>query len=415
MNLKRVVVTGLGALTPVGNNVSHFWNALVTGVSGANLITRFDTTQFKTKFACEVKNFDPLAFIDRKEARKMDLSGQYAFVAAKEAITDADFLNSPIQKERIGVILGTGIGGFSSLYEGIQFFLDNDKSPKLSPFFIPRILGDSITSNIALFYDFQGSSYITTSACSSSANALIDAYYSIILGKNDIVISGGSEACIYDTPVAGFNSMNALSVNNDQFLTASRPFDVSRDGFVMGEGAGILVLEEYEHAVKRGAKIYAEITGTGLVTDTYHYTSPHPEGNAAYRAMQLAMEEAKIKPEQVQHINTHCTATPLGDISECKAIERLFGAHAPNLLVNATKSMTGHLLGAAAAIESIATVLAITHGVVPPTINLQNVDPEIPALNFVANKKQECKIQHAISNSFGFGGHNSSILFSKLK
>ncbi len=415
MNQKRVVITGLGALTPIGNSIPQFWDALTKGVSGANLITHFDTTLFKTKFACEVKNFNPLDYIDRKEARKMDLAAQYAFVAAQEAVADAGILDdSTLDKERIGVILGTGIGGFSSINEGIYTYYAQNKNPKLSPFFIPRVLGDSITSNIAMFYGFKGASYVTTSACSSSANAIINAYHSIILGKNDIVITGGAEACIYDTPIAGFNSMNALSTNNDEYGTASRPLDITRDGFVMGEGAGIFIVEEYERAIQRGATIYAEITGTGLVTDTFHYTAPHPEGKSAYRAMKLALEEGGILPTQVQHINPHLTSTPLGDISECKAIANLFGDHAHNIQISATKSMTGHLLGGAAAIESIAVILAIKHCLAPPTLHLQNLDPEIPNLNYTLNKAVPCNIAHALNNSFGFGGHNTSILFSKL-
>ncbi len=412
---RRVVVTGIGALTPIGNNKTQFWDALLAGVSGANLITRFDTTHFKTKFACEVKDFDPSLFIDRKDMRKMDLCGQYAFVAAQEAINDAKLIESDVNKERVGVILGTGIGGYTSLHESSETFLKNGGTPRFSPFFIPRILGDSIASNIALAYEYTGPSFVTTSACASAANAIIDAYYNIILGKSEVIISGGAEACIEGPPIGGFNAMNALSVNNDEYLSASRPFDASRDGFVMGEGAGIIVLEEYEHAVKRGAHIYAEISGVALTTDVHHFTAPHPDGDAAYKSMQLAIEDAMISPADVQHINTHGTATPLGDLSECIAIDNLFGSIGNRVLVNSTKSMTGHLLGAAAAVEAIVTVLAIKHQVVPPTINVKNIDPEMPDINFVLDQKLPTQLNHAISNSFGFGGHNSSIVFSKIK
>ena len=414
MEIKRVVITGLGALTPIGNDISTYWDSLLMGVSGATPITRFNTDLFKTKFACEVKNFDPQLFIDRKEVRKMDLVGQYAMVTAMEAVKDSGLNFQELNTNRIGVIFGTGIGGFTTLTESFDTFYQSGKVPRLSPFFIPKILGDMIVGNIALFYDLKGPSYITTSACASSANAIIDAFHLIQLGKADIMLTGGSEAVILETPIAGFNAMNALSTRNEEYLTASSPFDTDRDGFVMGEGAATLVLEEYEHAVARGAKIYAEIGGIGMSTDTHHITSPHPDGEAAFNAMRSAIEDAKLPIEAVDHINTHGTSTPAGDISECLAIEKLFGSHTPNILVNSTKSMTGHLLGAAGAIEAIATVLALQTGKIPPTINIKNLDPEIPNLNFVINKMTEKDIHIALSNSFGFGGHNCSILFKKI-
>ncbi len=414
MEIKRVVITGLGALTPIGNNVSSYWDSLLMGVSGATPISRFNTDLFKTKFACEVKNFDPLEFIDRKEVRQMDLVGQYAMVSAMEAVKDSQLDLNTIDKNRIGIVFGTGIGGFTTLSESFETYLQSGKSPRLSPFFIPKILGDMIVGNIALYFDIKGPSYITTSACASSANAIIDAFHLIQLGKADMMLSGGSEAVILDTPIAGFNAMNALSTRNDTYQTASSPFDINRDGFVMGEGAATLVLEEYNHAIARGAKIYAEIGGVGMTTDTHHITSPHPDGEAAFNAMKLALDDAGLDVTSIDHINTHGTATPAGDISECLAIEKLFGEHTPNILVNSTKSMTGHLLGAAGAVEAIATILALQTGKIPPTINVNELDPEIPTLNFVLNKMVEKNINFALSNSFGFGGHNCSILFKKI-
>ncbi len=414
MEIKRVVITGLGALTPIGNNVSSYWDSLLMGVSGATPITRFNTDLFKTKFACEVKNFDPLEYIDRKEVRKMDLVGQYAMVSTMEAVKDSQLDFNAIDKNRAGIVFGTGIGGFTTLSESFETYLQSGKSPRLSPFFIPKILGDMIVGNIALYFDIKGPSYITTSACASSANAIIDAFHLIQLGKVDVMLSGGSEAVILDTPIAGFNAMNALSTRNETYQTASSPFDINRDGFVMGEGAATLVLEEYNHAIARGAKIYAEIGGVGMTTDTHHITSPHPDGEAALNAMKLALDDARLDVTSIDHINTHGTATPAGDISECLAIETLFGEHTPNILVNSTKSMTGHLLGAAGAVEAIATVLALQTGKIPPTINVNELDPEIPDLNFVLNKMVEKNINVALSNSFGFGGHNCSILFKKI-
>jgi 3-oxoacyl-[acyl-carrier-protein] synthase II len=414
MKVKRVVITGLGALTPLGNTVSEYWNGLLNGVSGSNLITHFDTTNFKTKFACEVKNFDPNAFIDRKVARSMDRCGQYAFVTAMEAIKDSGLDLENINKRRVGVILGTGIGGISTILEGMQFYYENGKIPKFSPFMLTRALSDMVSGNIAIHFGFSGANCVVTSACASSANALADAYHAIQLGKVDIVVSGGAEASINELGIGGFNSMNALSTRNDEFESASRPFDITRDGFVMGEGSGTLIVEDYEHAKARGAKIYAELAGVGLVTDTYHITAPHPEGEAAKWAMKTAIEDAKLEITDIGHINTHGTATPLGDISECLAIQDLFGDHAFKMAINATKSMTGHMLGAAGAVEAIATILALQHGKVPPTINLKEKDPAIPDFNFTLNHAIEHNFYAAISNSFGFGGHNASLLFSKF-
>ncbi|MDR0205686.1 MAG: beta-ketoacyl-ACP synthase II [Bacteroidales bacterium] len=414
MKVKRVVITGLGALTPIGNTVPEYWNSLLSGVSGSNPITYFDVQHFKTKFACEIKNFDPNNFIDRKIARSMDRCGQYAFVTALEAINDSSLDLEKINKRRVGVILGTAIGGISSIIEAIDLFYTNGKIPKFSPFLLTRALGDMIAGNIAIHYGFSGTNCVTTSACASSANALVDAYHAIQLGKLDVVISGGAEAGINQFAIGGFNSMNALSTRNDEYSTASRPFDVSRDGFVMGEGSATLVVEDYEHAKARGAKIYAELAGVGLITDTYHITAPHPEGEAAKLAMKTAIEDANLNISDIGHINTHGTSTPLGDISECIAIRDLFGEHVGNIAINAIKSMTGHMLGAAGAAESIATILAMQTGMVPPTINLKEKDSEIPDFNFTPNLAAKHSFYAALSNSFGFGGHNASIVFSKI-
>jgi len=414
MKVKRVVITGLGALTPIGNTVSEYWDSLLKGVSGANPITYFNTENYKTKFACEIKKFDAGSFIDRKVARSMDKCGQYAFVTAMEAITDSGLELEKINKQRVGVILGTAIGGISSITEALFTLNEHGGVPKFSPFLLTRSLGDMIAANIALHYGFSGTNCVVTSACASSANALVDAYHAIQLGKVDVVVSGGAEACINQLGIGGFNAMNALSTRNEEFKTASRPFDIARDGFVMGEGSATLILEDYEHAKTRGAKIYAELAGIGLVTDTYHITAPHPYGKAAKLAMKLAIEDAKLNITDIGHINTHGTSTQLGDISECIAIQDLFGEHAYNIAINATKSMTGHMLGAAGAAEAIATILALQQGKVPPTINLKEKDPEIPNYNFVANHAIEHHFEAAISNSFGFGGHNASLVFSKF-
>ena len=414
MKVKKVVITGLGALTPIGNTVPEYWESLVKGVSGANLITSFNTENYKTKFACEIKNFNPENLIDRKVARSMDRCGKYAFVTAIEAIKDSGLELEKINKQRVGVILGTAIGGISSIIEAIDILHGNSGIPRFSPFLLTRALGDMIAGNIALHYGFSGTNCVTTSACASSANALVDAYHAIQLGKIDLVISGGAEAGINQLAVGGFNSMNALSTRNDDFKTASRPFDLMRDGFVLGEGSCTLVVEDYEHAKARGAKIYAELAGVGLITDTYHITAPHPQGEAAKLAMKMAIEDAKLSATDIGHINTHGTSTPLGDISECLAIQDLFGDHAYKIAINATKSMTGHMLGAAGAAEAIATILALKTGKVPPTINLKEKDPEIPNFNFVPNCAVEHQFYAAITNSFGFGGHNASLVFSKF-
>jgi len=414
MKVKKVVITGLGALTPIGNTVPEYWNNLLKGVSGANPITYFDTENYKTKFACEIKNFDPNALIDRKIARSMDRCGQYAFVTAMEAIKDSGLELERVTKQRVGVILGTAIGGISTIIEAFQILHENKGIPKYSPFLLTRALADTIAGNIAIHFGFSGTNCVTTSACASSANALVDAYHAIQLGKVDLVISGGAEAGINQLAVGGFNSMNALSTRNDEFETASRPFDLTRDGFVMGEGSCTLLVEDYEHAKARGAKIYAELSGVGLVTDTYHITAPHPQGEAAKLAMKMAIEDATLKTTDIGHINTHGTSTPLGDVSECLAIADLFGEHAYNMAINAIKSMTGHMLGAAGAAEAIATILALQTGKIPPTINLKEPDSAIPNLNFVPNRAIERQFYAAISNSFGFGGHNASLVFSKF-
>jgi len=414
MKVKRVVITGLGALTPIGNSVPEYWNSLLQGVSGANLINSFNTEGFKTKFACEIKNFDPTIFIDRKTARSMDKCGQYAFVTAMEAIKDSGLDIEKINKQRVGVILGTAIGGITSIIEAIDNYHENGKIPKFSPFLLTRALGDMIAGNIALHYGFTGTNCVTTSACASSANALVDAYHAIQLGKIDIVISGGAEACVNPLAIGGFNAMHALSVRNDEYATASRPFDLTRDGFVIGEGSCTLIVEDFEHAKARGAKIYAELAGVGLITDTHHITAPHPRGEAANLAMKMAIDDAKLEITDIGHINTHGTSTPLGDISECLAIQDLFGEHVGKIAINATKSMTGHMLGAAGAAEAIATILALKTGKIPPTINLKEKDPEIPDFNFVPHHAIEHKFYAALSNSFGFGGHNAAIVFSKF-
>jgi len=414
MSLKKVVVTGLGALTPIGNSVSDYWNALLTGVSGANPITRFSPENFKTKFACELKGFNVLDFLDNKEAKKMDACAQYAMVATMEALCDSGLKLEECNPERIGVILGTGIGGFYSSYESAKFFVENDLVPRLNPFFIPRVLANLVSGYISLQYGFKGPNYVVSSACASAANAMIDACQMLQLGKADIVISGGSEACIVPTAIGGFNAMHALPTRNDDPQTASRPFDKDRDGFVMGEGAGIIILETYEHAVARGAKIYAELAGSGMAEDTYHVVAPQPDGEAAIRSMRLAVEDAGLKLTDVNHINTHGTSTPLGDVSETIAIATLFGEHAPKIVINSIKSMIGHLLGAAPAAEAIAVIKTIEQGIIPPTINIFHKDEAIPDLNFATQGAVKQSVDVALSNSFGFGGHNVTLLFKKL-
>ena len=415
MQLKRVVVTGLGALTPIGNNIEEYWNALVNGVSGAAPITHFDASKSKTRFACEVKNFNPTDFIDRKSARKMDKFTQYAMVASDEAIVDSGLDLETINKLRVGVIWGAGIGGLETLQNEVLNYAAGDGTPKFNPFFIPKMIADIAPGHISIKYGFMGPNYTTVSACASSANAMIDALNYIRLGYCDVIVTGGSEAAITIAGVGGFSSMQALSTRNETPETASRPFDASREGFVLGEGAGALVLEEYEYAKARGAKIYAEVIGGGMSSDAYHITAPHPEGIGVIAVMKNCLENSGIKPEDVDHINTHGTSTPLGDVAELKAISAVFGEHAKNININSTKSMTGHLLGAAGAIESIAAILAMKHSIVPPTINHQNSDENInPNLNLTLNKPEKREIKVAMSNTFGFGGHNACVAFKKI-
>jgi 3-oxoacyl-[acyl-carrier-protein] synthase II len=415
MELKRVVVTGLGALTPIGNTKDEFWEGLIGGKSGAAPITYFDTEKFKTKFACELKNFEATDFLDRKEARKMDKFAQYAMVAADEAIADAKLNLDEVDKLRVGVIWGAGIGGLETFQEEVLNFAAGDGSPRFNPFFIPKMIADIAPANISIKHGFMGPNYTTVSACASSANAMFDALNSIRLGHCDVVVTGGSEAAVTIAGMGGFNAMHALSTRNESPESASRPFDGTRDGFVLGEGAGALVLEEYEHAKDRGAKIYAEFVGGGLSSDAYHMTAPHPEGIGVIAVMKNCLENAGLKPEDVDHINTHGTSTPLGDVAELKAISEVFGSHAKHININSTKSMTGHLLGAAGAIEAISVILAMKHGVVPPTINHSTVDEKIdPELNLTLNKAQKRDVKVAMSNTFGFGGHNACVVFKRL-
>ncbi|MCL2511098.1 MAG: beta-ketoacyl-ACP synthase II [Bacteroidales bacterium] len=413
MKLKRVVVTGLGALTPIGNSVTEYWESLLNGVSGANLITKFDASNFKTRFACELKNFDVANYMDRKEAKRHDPFSQYGLISAHEAYTDANLENANIDTDRAGVVWASGIGGIQTFEEEIVNFVKENYVPRFNPFFIPKIIADICAGHISMRYGFCGPNFATVSACASSANAIVDAFNYIRLGKTDLFICGGSEAPITAAGIAGFNAMHALSTRNDDCKTASRPFDKDRDGFVMGEGAGAFVLEELEHALKRGAKIYCEIVGGGLSADAYHLTASHPDGSGAKKSMTMAINDGELQFNDIDHINTHGTSTPIGDPGEANAIWNLFGDHAKNIHVNATKSMTGHLLGAAGAVEAVATVLALVHDTVPPTINHFTDDPDIMPLNFVFNKARKATINVALSNTFGFGGHNVSIVFKK--
>ncbi len=415
MELKRVVVTGLGALTPIGNNVKDLWNNLINGVSGSEMITRFNTEKFKTKFACEIKNLDIADFFDRKEVRKLDLFAQFAVISSDQAIADAGIDVKSVRPERAGVIYGSGIGGFGTFYSEITQYASSDGTPRFSPFFIPKIISDIAAGQISIRYGFMGPNYATVAACATSTNAIIDAYNLIRLNKADIFVTGGSEASITEAGIGGFNSLQAMSTNNEEYKTASRPFDKTRDGFVMGEGAGSLILEELEYAKKRGARIYAELVGGGLSGDAYHLTAPHPEGLGAYYVMKSTLEDAEMNPEEIDYINVHGTATPRGDIAEAIAINRVFKDHAHELNISATKSMTGHLLGAAGVIEAIAAILATVNNIIPPTINFTTPDPEIDSkLNLTVNKAQERKVNAALSNTFGFGGHNSSVIFKKF-
>ncbi|MDP2176472.1 MAG: beta-ketoacyl-ACP synthase II [Bacteroidota bacterium] len=415
MQFKRVVVTGMGALTPLGNNLQDYWTALSNGVSGADMVTLFDTTKFKTKFACEVKNFNPEDYMDRKEARKMDRFAQFAAVTTDEAIIDSGLNLDKIDKTRIGVIWGSGIGGLTSFFHESADFARGDGTPRFSPFFITKMISDIAGGLVSIKYGFGGPNYTTVSACASSNNALIDAYLYIKLGKSPIIITGGSEACINEPAMGGFSTMRALSERNDDPKTASRPFDKNRDGFVLGEGSAALVLEEYEHAVARGAKIYCEVIGTGLSADAYHLTAPHPEGHGVINVLKWALEEAQLSPKDIDYINVHGTSTPLGDVAELKAISAVFGEHAYNMNISSTKSMTGHLLGGAGAAESVATIMAMKHNLVPPTINHFTDDENIDArLNLTFNKAQSKNINYALSNTFGFGGHNATVVFKKI-
>jgi len=415
MSSRRVVVTGLGALTPLGNTVEEYWNGLSNGVSGAAPITRFDASKFKTRFACEVKNFEVTDFIDRKEARRMDPYTQYAVVTADQAIIDSGLNLESLDKGRVGVIYASGIGGLTTFFNEVSAFAKGDGTPRFNPFFIPMMIADIAAGHISMKYGFRGPNYATVSACASSNNAIVDATNAIRLGQADIIVTGGSEACVTEPAVGGFNSMKALSERNDEPATASRPFDKDRDGFVLGEGSGTLILEELEHAKARGAKIYAEVIGTGMSADAYHLTAPHPEGLGVIAVMQTALREAGITPADVDYVNVHGTSTPLGDVAELKALSKVFGEHVYNMNISSTKSMTGHLLGGAGAVEAIAGLLAINKGIIPPTINHFTDDPEIdPKLNLTFNTAQHKNVNIVLSNTFGFGGHNVSVIFKKF-
>ena len=416
MNLKRVVVTGIGALTPIGNNVAEYWGNLLKGKSGASHITYFDTTKFKTKFACQLKDYVPSEHFTPKELSKLDRCAQYAMISTEEAVRDARIDWDRLDKERVGVVFGTGIGGLTSSEEAVKQFVNQGGDPRFSPFHLLRVLGNTVSGNIALKYGLQGPNYITTSACASSANAIGDACYAIALGKSDMIITGGTESAILELAIGGFNAMRALSTRNDDPEHASRPFDKERDGFVMGEGAATLVLESEEHAKSRGAHIYAEVVGVGMTADIYHIAAPDPNGRAAMMSMRNALKSAGLKPEDVDYINTHGTSTPLGDLSECRAIGQLFGDYAPKLAINSTKSMIGHLLGAGPAVETVAILCSMRDGLIHPTINLNHLDPLLPQnWNYVPNEAIDHEVNVAMSNSFGFGGHNVSLLYVKYK
>lgn len=414
--MKRVVITGLGAITPIGKTLDSYWEGLKAGLSGAKDITLFDATNFKTKFACEVEDFNVEDYIHRREARRMDRFTHFGMIAADEAVTDAGFNLNTIDLNRVGVIFGVGLGGLITMEEEAEKYILGDGSPRYNPFLIPKMISDIIPGYISIKYGFKGVNYSTVSACASSSHALSVSFDQIRLGRADIMVTGGAEATITKMGVGGFNAMKALSTRNDDFKAASRPFDLDRDGFVMGEGGGSLILEEYEHAKARGAKIYAEIVGVGATADAHHITAPHPEGHGAAAVMQMALNDAGISPSDIDYINVHGTSTPLGDVAELKGVFKTFGEHAYNLNISSTKSMTGHLLGAAGAVEAIASIMAIKHGIVPPTINHQTPDPNIDErLNLTLNKAQEREVRYALSNTFGFGGHNSSVIFKKYE
>jgi 3-oxoacyl-[acyl-carrier-protein] synthase II len=414
MELKRVVITGLGALTPIGNTVEEYWNGLKNGVSGANPITHFDPAEFKTQFACEIKGFDINQFIPKPEARKMDLFAQYGVIVAEQAVVDSGLDLEKVNKDRIGVIWGSGIGGLMTFEDEVLNLAANNLVPRFNPFFIPKMIADSASGQISMKFGFRGPNYVTVSACASANNAIIDAFNYIRLGRMVACVTGGSEAAVTRAGVGGFNALRALSTRNDDYKTASRPYDKDRDGFVLGEGGAGLILEEYEHAKARGAKIYCELVGGGISSDAYHITAPHPEGLGAFLSMEDALRDANMKPEDIDYINTHGTSTGLGDPQEIKAIEKLFGDHTYKVSISSTKSMTGHLLGGAGAVESVAAILAIQHQTVPPTINLFNVDEEIDTrIDLTPNKPKERKIDAVLSNCFGFGGHNATLIFKK--
>ncbi len=414
MQLKRVVVTGIGAITPIGNSSKDFWNGLVNGVSGADIITQFDPTKFKTKFACEIKNFDPLQFMDRKEARKIDRFTQTGLAVSDEAVNDAGIGGDNINKDRVGIVFASGIGGLITFQEEVMSFAKGDGTPRFNPFFIPQMILDIAAGHISMRHGFRGPNFAVVSACASSTNAIMEAFNLIRLGKADIILAGGAESVISEAGVGGFNAMKALSERNDDPKTASRPYDKERDGFVMGEGAGILVLEDLDHAKKRGAKIYCEIGGAGATADAHHITAPHPEGLGAKNVMNVALEDAGMKPTDIDYINTHGTSTPLGDIAEVKAIVDVFGDHAYKLNISSTKSMTGHCLGAAGVLEAIACVMSVVDDTIPPTINHFTDDPELdPRLNFTFHKPQKKTVRAALSNTFGFGGHNACVIVKK--
>ncbi len=416
MQARRIVVTGIGALTPIGNNVETYWNNLINGVSGADMITQFDASKFKTRFACEIKGFDPTEFMDRKEARKLDRFAQIALVASDQAVLDAGITKENVDHDRVGVIFASGIGGLTTFTEEVTNFVNGDGTPRFNPFFIPKMILDIAAGQISMKHGFRGPNYAVVSACASSTNAIISAMDNLKLGKADIIITGGSEAVIGIAGMGGFNAMKAMSERNDDPKTASRPYDKDRDGFIMGEASGVLVLEEFEHAIRRGAKIYCEVVGGGATADAYHLTAPHPEGLGAKNVMNAALRDAGMQANEIDYINTHGTSTPLGDIAEAKAITDVFGAHAYNLNISSTKSMTGHCLGAAGVIEAIACIQTVIHDIIPPTINHFTDDPDLdPRLNFTFNKAEKRVVNAALSNTFGFGGHNACVIVKKYK